>query len=304
MTGNHVFETLADAGIVCKADRPGTSRLPCPECAKGKGDGALAVTLKGDGTAVWFCHRCGFKGAVPTRPMPGQAQAQRKPALRLRAPPASAPRSPSSAMSALLRQCRPISTDSPQPRYLRGRGCAMPQNDVLAHPGLLHRPSGRTFPALVSIVTNVLTAEPQTLHLTYLAPDGSGKAPVDRPRLLLPGLPKAGGVIRLVDDAEVTMGLAIAEGLETALAAARFFPAIWATIDAGNLAALPVLDGIECLTIFADHDRPNPKTGKRAGTTAAEACARRWADAGREVRVFLPPREGEDIADLAVGDAG
>jgi phage/plasmid primase-like uncharacterized protein len=179
----------------------------------------------------------------------------------------------------------------------------MPQHDVLAHPNLLHRPSGKTFPALVSIVTNVVTAEPQTLHLTYLAPDGSGKAPVDRPRLLLPGLPKADGVIRLVEDAEVTTGLAIAEGLETALVAARFFPAIWATIDAGNLSNFPVLDGIEALTIFGDHDTPNPKTGKRAGNEAAGACALRWAEAGREVRIFTPPREGTDVADLAVGDA-
>jgi hypothetical protein len=206
-------------------------------------------------------------------------------------------------MAALLRQCRPISTDSPQSRYLRRRGCAMPQHDVLGHPSLLHRPSGKAFPTLVSIVTNVLTAEPQTLHLTFIAPDGSGKAPVDRPRLLLPGLPKAGGVIRLVEDAEVTTGLAVAEGLETALAAARVFPHVWAVVDAGNLAAFPVLDGIESLTVFADNDRPNPKTGRRAGSEAAEACARRWVEAGREVRIFVPPREGQDVADLAVGDA-
>jgi hypothetical protein len=72
---------------------------------------------------------------------------------------------------------------------------------------------------------------------------------------------------------------------------------VWATIDAGNLAAFPVLPGVEALTIVADHDRPNPRTGRRAGTEAAEACARRWAEAGAEVRIWLAPDEGADLND-------
>ena len=92
-----------------------------------------------------------------------------------------------------------------------------------------------------------------TVHRTWIRPDGT-KAPVDKPRLLWPGLPKLGGVVRLWPDDEVTLGLCVAEGIETALTAARGFGLAWACLDAGNLAALPVLDGIEALTIVADHD--------------------------------------------------
>ena len=154
---------------------------------------------------------------------------------------------------------------------------------------------------MVARVTDAVTGEPMTLHLTRLAPGGSGKAVTGPDRLLWPDRPKAGGVIRLWPDSEVTMGLAIGEGIETCLAAARAFTPIWSLIDACNLAAFPPLDGIDALTIFADHDKPNPKTGHRAGHDAAVTCARRWREAGRGVCIVLPRREGADVADLAAG---
>jgi len=97
-------------------------------------------------------------------------------------------------------------------------------------------------------------------------------------------------VIRLWPDESVTRGLAISEGIETALAAAHGSSPVWAAIDAGNLGAFPLLDGIESLTIIADHDD--------AGLSAANNCARRWANAGREVRVATPRIAGMDAADL------
>jgi hypothetical protein len=63
---------------------------------------------------------------------------------------------------------------------------------------------------------------------------------------------------------------------------------VWAAGSAGAIRQFPVLTGIEALTIFADPGA--------AGTTAAEECARRWADAGREARV-LTPQQG-DFNDL------
>jgi putative DNA primase/helicase len=77
------------------------------------------------------------------------------------------------------------------------------------------------------------------------------------------------------------------------------FGLAWATLDAANLAALPVLGGIEALTVVSDHDPPNAKTGIRPGNAAAEECARRWARAGVEVRVWTSPTPGTDLNDFA-----
>jgi len=87
-------------------------------------------------------------------------------------------------------------------------------------------------------------------------------------------------------------GLGIAEGIETALATARVFQPVWATLDAGNLAAFPVLPGEVALSIFADRD----KSG--TGQKAALACAERWLAAGREVRVLAALRTAADMADV------
>ena len=104
-------------------------------------------------------------------------------------------------------------------------------------------------------------------------------------------------MVRLFADEELTTGLCVAEGLETALSAAKGFRPTWATLDAGNLAALPVLPGVEALTIVADNDPPNPRTGRRTGIEAAWACAASWTKAGAEVRVWLAPDEGADLND-------
>ena len=137
---------------------------------------------------------------------------------------------------------------------------------------------------MVALVTDVITNDVLSLHRTWVLGDGSkNKAPVDTPRLTWPGLPSKGGCIRLWPDEEITQGLCIAEGIETALTAARGFGSAWATIDAHNLAKFPVLAGIDALTIVADHDKKNPKTGRRAGNDAAQACTNRWVKNGIEV---------------------
>lgn len=175
--------------------------------------------------------------------------------------------------------------------YLTARGCALPPPDghLRYHRDLHHAPSGYSGPALVGLVTDAATGRPLTLHRTWILPDGK-KAPVNPPRMLLGGHSKAGGVIRLWPDDVVTSGLAIGEGIETALTMAHAFVPVWAAIDAGNLAMLPPLLGIEALTIAVDHDR--------AGIDASTACADRWTRAGTEVRLAMPPRLGDDLNDL------
>lgn len=77
-----------------------------------------------------------------------------------------------------------------------------------------------------------------------------GKAPVERPKILLKGHRKSGGIIRLADDADVMTGLGVAEGIETALAVmATGWCPVWAAVDTGNIASLPILPRIECLHV-------------------------------------------------------
>jgi hypothetical protein len=105
---------------------------------------------------------------------------------------------------------------------------------------------------------------------------------------------KTGGVIRLWPDDWVSRGLAIAEGIETALSLARGFVPVWCCIDAGNLAAFPVLTGIESLTVAVDHDP--------AGLKAYASVAGRWRESGREVRRLLSAA-GQDFNDWVNADA-
>jgi hypothetical protein len=53
----------------------------------------------------------------------------------------------------------------------------------------------------------------------------------------------------------------------------------------------PVLNGIDCLTVIADHDASG------AGEAAAREVETRWRRAGREARIFIPESPG-DLNDL------
>lgn len=173
-------------------------------------------------------------------------------------------------------------------RYLEGRGCAGIETEVLRYlePGAFGR-----FACMMALVTDVTTARPITLHFTRLNAAGTAKAEVARPKLLLSGHRKSGGCIRLSPDDDVTLGLGLAEGIETALAVMRRgWAPVWATVDAGNMKSFPVLDGIEALALFADHDQ--------AGLDAARTCAARWREAGREAHIATPSTQGFDFADL------
>jgi len=159
--------------------------------------------------------------------------------------------------------------------YLEARQCGLPpaDGDLRFDPAGRH-PSGYTGPCLVALVTDILTGAPISLHRTWVRSDGT-KADLDPPRLLLGGHRKAGGVIRLWPDEAVTHGLAIAEGIETALSLARVFQPVWALIDAGNLSKFPPLSGIDTLTVAVDDDA--------AGVQAANTCAERWAAVDRDI---------------------
>ena len=194
---------------------------------------------------------------------------------------------------AILRASTPIGGTLAE-TYLRARGVVEPESfaDLAFHPALRH-PSGHTGPALIATFRRLDNDAPQAIHRIWLTADGSGKAEIAAPKMMLG--PVRGCAIKLVPDAEVTGGLGISEGIETALATMSCFGwrPIWAMGSAGSIAQFPVLPGVECLTIFSDNDM------NQAGIKAARTCAERWRDAGRDVMILLPRGVGDDWADAA-----
>jgi len=256
------FSSLASAEF---RDLPcGSHRRSCPECNKDTRDTALSVTVEGNG-GVWHRFRCGFSGSWG-----GQEQAScYKPTY----PSASHPQK----HLTLAAHCRDFWRGLGPPRgvarkYLESRECALPpaDGDLRCSESLRH-PSGYTGPALIALVTDAVTGEPLTLHRTWVCADGT-KAPVEPPRLLLGKHQKRGGVIRLWPDDAITTGLAIAEGIETALAVAHAFQPVWSLIDAGNLSQFAVLNGIESLLIVADNDEAGSRASERRCRFSCEKC--------------------------------
>jgi putative DNA primase/helicase len=296
-------QALADRGIKLRHYEPGEHRAPCPWCDRGPRDDALAVRID-QGGATWICHRCGEKGGT-RQTHDGSTPAASRPQQRLEP---ERHETLSDWGRTLWQNSRSIEPDTIAGRYLEGRGCLLPpfpdETHLRWYPALNDRVSGYTGPALVALVTDVETGEPINLHRTWLQHDGSGKAPIEKPRRLLKRH-RSRGVVRLWPDAEVTMGLVLGEGVETCLAAARAgLTPCWSTLSAGNLATFPVLPFLDGLTVLVDHDEPNPRTGKRAGDEAAKELIGRYIAAGfdpeRGIRVIRSPVEGEDAADLEV----
>ena len=128
--------------------------------------------------------------------------------------------------------------------------------------------------AVIALMTDAETGETIGVHRTFL--DSAG---AKRERKML----GRQGVVRLSPEDAVSTGLGIAEGIEDALAVLLSgWSPVWAATSAGAIARLPVLAGIETLTVFADADEP--------GLVAARACCDSWRRAGREAMI-TPPSE-------------
>ena len=265
---------------------PGEHRLTCPSCARGPKDKTYGATVAPGGAAVGHCFRCGHtENHWPDR---GPACRPGKAIVR---PVAASKRETLSEYGVELFESCVGLRGTVGETYLLTRGCVIPpaDGDLRFDPALKHPASDHVGPALVALVTHAETRTPLSLHRTWIRAGGH-KADIEPNRMLLGGHSKRHGVVRLWPDESVSTGLCVGEGLETCLSMAHAFTPVWSCIDAGNLAALPALVGIEALTIGADHDD--------VGITAARDCARRWFAAGREVRIACAPAVGADMNDV------
>jgi hypothetical protein len=171
-------------------------------------------------------------------------------------------------------------------RYLASRRLTLPghmaDEVVRFHPSLSFE--GSKVGAMVALFRDIATDRPSGIHRTFLD-DGArklGRRMVGRVRC---------AAIKLDDDASVTLGLTIGEGLETCLAAwlAGFRP-VWALGSVSGIASFPVLPGIDAITILGEVDDGG------ANDRATKHCATRWHEAGREVLV-VSPLVGKDLND-------
>lgn len=286
-----------DFGIELRhPDRLGEQRASCPQCAKGPRDDALAAKVGPDGV-VWLCHRCGWKGStagqsfdpvprrVDTASIP-QEQEHDRARERLRR---------------LWAESKPLDLRRHElaRRYLSSRGLgaivADPPAGLRFHAELTYfdgptRQALGRYPAILAAV-RAPDGRVMTLHRTYLATDGAGKAPVASPRKLCPAWRQnglRGAAVRLY---AATERLALAEGIETAIAVrvASGWP-VWSCVSAHGLATVELPDAVRSVLIAADFDL--------AGLGGAEALARRLLAEGRCVRVAVPDEPGRDFNDM------
>lgn len=280
-----VLEQLQELGIAVRPDGPSEQRVPCPQCGKGERDVALGVNLE---SGMYHCFRCDWRGRATQRigeisrrleKASGANQHIRSAAKKRKAHALKAAgiskdiASRAERLAEIWRRTLPLRGTLGE-TYLRHRNCVIPPADG----DLRFMPAGRYPPSLCGLVTHAVTNERLSVHFTEIKPDGTARGA----RNFLGGYKIPHGCIRLWPDEAVTLGLAIAEGIETALSAAHAFTPIWSVLDAGHMAQFPVLAGTESLVVFADNDK-NEK-----GQRAARACAQPWADAGLEAEIRLP----------------
>lgn len=250
-------------------------RGSCPACGY---PNALTLSERA-GRPLWNCKACNDQPAV-TAAMLGDA--------RPTAASADVPLREESAtltLEPMLTRARPP-VGGPVEHYLRTRCVSLPPQDVIRLLPDAKHPSGVRCPAMLALIAND-RGKCVALHRTFLLPDGSGKAPVDPPRMTLG--PVAGGAVQLYPAADRVI---LAEGIETALSAALLLqgPA-WAAVSAGNLANTLILPRhVRKVVIAADNDAPGRRAAKRAWS--------RFRAEGRAVEICVPDREDFDFNDV------
>lgn len=150
------------------------------------------------------------------------------------------------------------------------------------HPRCWHRPDEHapteSWPAMIAAVTDLSGAITGVLR-TWLARDGSGKAPIDTPRRAMGGL--FGHAVRFGAVGDV---LTAGEGIETMLSLRQVMPSMpmAAALSANHLAALELPAGLRRLYLARDDDP--------AGEMAVATLAGRARAAGVEALVLSPQR--------------
>ena len=175
--------------------------------------------------------------------------------------------------------------------YLRNRGITALHGtgNLRFHPRCYYRPDDHgpteTWPAMIAAVTD-LKGGITGAHRTWLAPDGSDKAPIQTQRKAMGDL--LGHAVRFGLSGDV---LAAGEGIESVLSAREVMPSMSAAaaLSAAHLAAIQFHDALRRLYVVRDNDR--------AGDGARNTLIERANAVGIEA-ISLSPMLGDFNEDL------
>lgn len=269
--------------------------------------GSLSVSLEAGKFGCWYDHEEGEGGGFHSlvarkRGFTSQAEAIEWSERRFGQSPLSNNSAPSGRRNhtttqwngrkaiIIWEEASPLS-GTPGEIYLRKRSVVDPGcHCVRFHPRCpvtLSNGQKSCQPALICLFRSIRSNEPMAILRIFIKPDGSGKSdhPYLRNQKQMLG-PTTGAVIKISADEDVTSGLVVAEGLETALSAYSCgWQPTWSLGSASALAKFGSIAGIEALTVMADRDD--------AGVRAAQKCTMLWRDAGAEARIFLPKRHDD-----------
>lgn len=277
---------------------------PCPLCG-GKDRFRFADSGSAKPRAgVWYCNQCGSGDGIDlvqrSRGLMSFAQAAREVEAVLGGsaavpPPAAASRGPTlkpGNVKRFLRTAAPAQPGDPVDQYLADRGLQRPPR-IGAHPAVAYYENGVVvgrFPAMIGTLRRSDNSAVVGAHITYLAEGGRGKAPVTAPRKIRKaGSSISGAAVHLYPAAP---HLGIAEGIETAIAAALLHDLpVWAALSAQGIARFMPPAGTEHITIFADND--SNATGQRA----AEELEIRLRVMRISCDIRIPACPGTDWAD-------
>jgi len=275
--------------------------------------GSLSIAIAVPKAGLWHDHergeggdllsfvmrvrRCDFADAVRwARAFLGEPQPSRD-GHKPPPPPAPDDAEREAAALRLWGEAQESIANTPAEIYLRGRGidpARLPPHAGTTWPAALrwHAKTG----ALLVAVNDAETGLIRAVQRIMLNADGTPKRRRDGSKIKLCLGPIAGRAARFAWQPHPEGQWAIAEGAETALAAATLLGIpVWASLGASSMPRITPPAWARKATIVADHDD--------AGLRAAQEAARRLRERGLEVRIVTPKTERADAADLLRGAA-
>lgn len=189
---------------------------------------------------------------------------------------------------------------TPAESYLRFRAIAGNLNDLSVlryHPRLMYMQPGMDkptyHPGMLAIYHDE-NGKPLTMHRTFLAPEGKGKAEVDAPKKIFssPGDIR-GGCIRLdepIADQDGNLVIGICEGLENALSIREGSGCpMWVGYSDRVMTMVKFDPRIKTVVIWRDIDRSG------AGKRAADDLSERLNKEGVRPIIMTPPSDLDEV---------